>query len=200
MWHFVSLGLFFLCVFVAPYLLVGESVQQFFSTISIFQGDQFLVPGEHAFEVEKPGKYVIWSEISTFFKGRRYILPEEVPSGMSVKVVEKKSGRDVPVREAMGSSEKMGETIRYSILTFEISHPGTYTVTVENLDMERVFMLRPSLIGQFTDFFVSTGKRLGVAGLSFFFGLIAPPLLSIYIEVRRSKNKEAREKQTQRFR
>jgi len=190
----VAVGLFILCVFVVPYMLVGESVHQFFSTISLFGGDQFRVPGELTLELEKPGKYVIWSETSTFFEGRRHLFPDEIPPGMSVMVMDEKSGQALQVSEAMGSTERVGNNSRFSILSFEIHHAGTYTVIVENLDPERVFLIRPSLIGHVVDFVVSTGKRLIASGLCFLFGLIVAPLLSIVIEVRRQRNRKDREK------
>ena len=195
LWHMVSVGLFILGVFVLPYLLIGESVHQFFSTISAFEGEPFRVPGKHTFELEQPGKYIIWNDVSTVFDGQRYLFPDELATEITVIVIGEDQQQRIPVEDATGASERGPTTTRYSLFSFEIDNPGTYTVIVKNLGANRIFTLRPSISAGIFDFLVSTGKRLMAAVLSFFLGLIVPLLLSIFIEVRRKQNQKALEAQ-----
>ena len=108
-------------------------------------GDQFIVPGSHAFVVEKTGKQLVWNDYRTVFQGRAYDAPERLPEGLRIRVTEGASGKPVEVISSRGATSTTAEAERVSIASFEAA-PGRYEIVVEGDFPPRVFSIGPSFL------------------------------------------------------
>ncbi len=128
---------------------VAIAVALVFNLLSVIdRGQQFLVPGKHAFDVELPGKHFIWNDHRTVFQGRTYDLPERLPDGLRIIVTETASGKPLEVSSSRGASSKTGEAERVSIASFEVAAPGRHEIVVEGGFEPRVFSIGPNILPQ----------------------------------------------------
>ena len=107
-------------------------------------GHQFLVPGTHTFNLEFPGKHIIWNDAQTFYQGRNYSSSPTLPDGVTITVIEGESQNQIATKPTGSSSESSGSHKRYSICSFLVEKPGEYTIEVKNVPSKRVFTLRKS--------------------------------------------------------
>ncbi len=152
-------------------------VLQFIAVID--QGQQFLAPGKRAFNVERPGKYLVWNDYRTVFQGRTYDVPERLPEGLHIVVTEAASGKPLEVSSSRGASSKTAEADRVSIASFEAPVPGRYEVVVEGAFEPRVFSVGPNIIAPL---FMTIGGAIGAV----FLGLTAAVALCVWTYVRRN--------------
>jgi uncharacterized membrane protein len=128
---------------------VAATVLLVLNLVSKFDaGDQFIVPGSHAFVVEQPGKHLVWNDFRTVFQGRAYDVPERLPDGLIIRVTETASGKPVEVSSSRGASSKTAEAERVSIASFEAATPGRYEIVVEGGFDPRVFSVGPNVLPQ----------------------------------------------------
>ena len=109
---------------------------------------RFVAPGSHAITVQKPGKQIIWNDYRTVFGGRSYDVPEQLPDGLSIRVTEAETGKDVDIVASRGASSKTAEADRLSIAAFEAERPGRYTITIMGDFPPRVFSVGPEFLVQ----------------------------------------------------
>src|SRR5258705_12453255 len=77
---------------------IAGAVALVFQLMSVIgEAQQFLAPGKHAFTVDHPGKHVVWNDHRTVFQGRTYDLPERLPEGMRIEVIETASKKSLEV-------------------------------------------------------------------------------------------------------
>jgi len=129
----------------------------------IDEGQQFLAPGKLAFDVEHPGKHLVWNDHRTVFQGRTYDVPEQLPDGLRIRVTEIASGSPLEVRSSRGASSKTGEAERVSIASFKVTAPGRYEIAVEGDFEPRVFSVGPNILPQL---FVTIAGVLGAVLLA----------------------------------
>src|SRR5689334_2312097 len=109
---------------------------------------RFVAPGSYAITVQKAGKQIIWNDYRTVFEGRAYDQPEQLPNGLSIRVTEAATGKDVDIVASRGASSKTSEADRVSIATFEAEKPGRYTIRIEGDFPPRVFSVGPEFLVQ----------------------------------------------------
>ena len=122
--------------------------------LNLDKGAQFLGPGRHAVEFDKPGTYVVWNDYRTVFRGRSYDESESLPSGVLVLVRDVASGKALEVAPSHGASSSIGNVARKSVAKFEIAIPGRYEIIIEGDFPARVFSAsRDFLFGLFAVIF-----------------------------------------------
>ena len=171
-WH-----LFAVLVFLSG--AVGAPVVMFITLFGLFsEGEEFVVPGRHSLQLEREGKYIVWSVTSTFRDGRQHHYSDTLPSGTRIRIIEEESGAEIPTARTMSATETSGNTARRSVCSFIIAAPGIYSVVVDELDEQRLLMVRRSAVTLFLWVFLFGGI------FSVFCWLVAPAI-SIIVEVRR---------------
>ena len=131
-WYLIA-GLIVVAALAAAVVLVAWFVLNFETS------RQFLGPGKHVAEFDKPGSYVVWNDYRTVFGGRSYDVSEKPPSAVRVRVRDAASGHALDVAPSHGASSSVGDTARKSVAKFEITKPGRYEIVIEGDFPQRVF-------------------------------------------------------------
>lgn len=131
-WYLIA-GLIVVAALAAAVVLVAWFVLNFETS------RQFLGPGKHVAEFDKPGSYVVWNDYRTVFGGRSYDVSEKLPSAVRVRVRDAASGHALDVAPSHGASSSVGDTARKSVAKFEITKPGRYEIVIEGDFPQRVF-------------------------------------------------------------
>jgi len=159
---------------------IAAAVALVFNLLSVIgEAQQFLAPGKHVFDVERPGKHLVWNDYRTIFRGRTYDLPEELPDGLLIRVTETPSGKPLEVSSSRGASSKTAEAERVSIASFEAAVPGRYEIVVEGGFEPRVFSVGPNILPQL---FMTIGGVIGAVLL----GITAAVALCVWTYFRRN--------------
>ena len=178
-WYVIGVMLFFVGTIGAPGWFIVTLVSGFTS------GNYFLAPCSQIFTLHDPGKYVLWHAAKTFFQGRNYSSPPELPDGVIIKVVDIDTKEELIVESAQWSTESSGNNKKYSICSFWVKTPGLYTIEIRNLPSNRVFMIRKAQ----TKRILLALLYCGLAGL---IGGIGGTTLVVFVAVRRHKAEKRR--------
>ncbi len=154
---------------------------------SLSSGTQFIVPGEIAITAEKPGKYTLWNEVKTIYKGRMYTGSEELPDVLEIRITNTMTGDTIPMTSSASGTETVGSTVRRAIGSIHFDRPGRYRIAVSGDFRNRIFMIRRSPCA---DLLVSFAAFL----LLSLIGWIGAPLLAIVVLVKRINAKKKIEK------
>jgi len=172
-WYLIGIVLFFVGG-------AGGTIWFIINIISVFSsGEQFLVPATKTFILERPGKYVLWHDAKTFFKGKTYSFSSNLPGDVTIKVVNTKTLEELPLKPSTCSEESSGNHKRYSICSFPVDAPGKYTLEVSGLKCPHVFTLRKSLL---KDLFFTALICIPISLI----GWIGAPVLIVIIVAKRS--------------
>lgn len=106
---------------------------------------QFLMPGRLVFAADAPGRFVLWHDYRTVFAGRNYVVPEALPDGARISIIELASGRSLEVRASSGMRSTADSAERLAVAVFRIADAGRYEAAVEGDFAPRVMSVGPSL-------------------------------------------------------
>ena len=137
-WYVVGVMLFFIGTIGAPGWFIVTLVSGFTS------GEYFLAPCAQTFTLDDPGKYVLWHAAKTFFQGRNYSSPPDLPGGVIIKVLDNKTKEELTLKSSHGSTESSGHNKKVSVCSFLAETSGQYIIEIRNLSSNQVFMLRKS--------------------------------------------------------
>jgi len=143
--------------------------------LTLDKGVQFLGPGRHTVELDKPGKYLVWNDYRTVFRGRSYDESEKLPPGVRISVLDKASSQALAVSASHGTTSSIGNTSSVSVSQFVIERPGSYEIVVEGDFPPRVFSasrdflfsLLGVIFGAFALIFGGFGAAIGIAAWAF---------------------------------
>jgi hypothetical protein len=143
--------------------------------LTLDRGAQFLVPGRHVVELGQPGKYLVWNDYRTVFRGRSYDESEALPSGVRIRVLERASGRPLEVSSSYRATSSFGNTSSVAVSQFRVEHPGSYEIVVEGNFPPRVFSvgrdflfgLLGVILGAFALLLGGLGAAIGIAAWVF---------------------------------
>ena len=174
MGYVIGVVLFFIGTIGAPGWFIVTLVS------GLTSGEYFLAPCANTFTLDDPGKYVLWHAAKTFFQGRNYASPLELPDGVIINVFHNETKEELTLKLSHGSSESSGYNKKYSICSFFVETPGKYTLEISNLQSNQVFMLRKSQ----TKRVLLALLECGLIGL---IGGIGGTILVIVVAVKRHK-------------
>jgi len=137
-WYVIGVVLFFMGTIGGPGWFIVTLVS------GLTSGEYFLAPCARTFTLDDPGKYVLWHAAKTFFQGRNYSSPPELPDGVIIKVVDNKTKEGLTLKSSHGLTESSGHSKKVSVCSFLAETPGKYTLEISNLSSNQVFMLRKS--------------------------------------------------------
>ncbi|AQT67848.1 hypothetical protein STSP2_01000 [Anaerohalosphaera lusitana] len=139
----VGVVLFVLGGLVVP---VAGFVFFFYPMVSAEPAARFVAPANVRVEIEEAGRYVLWNEYESIYKGQTFAVDEDLPSGISMSFVGPAGVGDVEMDAAMNSSVSTPSTERKSVGVFEVDEPGRYVLSVAGEFEARVFSLRKSVL------------------------------------------------------
>ena len=100
---------------------------------------QFLIPTEVKITIEKEGKYYVWNDHHTIFRGKTYAFSEEMPNNLEISLHEENNKKTIEFHGYSSISSMTGNSSKSSIGYFEVSKPGVYTLIISGETIPRVF-------------------------------------------------------------
>lgn len=175
-WYIIGAALILVGVVIGPVWLVRTLIPPFSS------GKSFLAPCKIAFNLDSPGKYVLWHAAETFFERKWYSSCPELPHGTTIKVLDNQTGHELILTPSLGTTESFGISTKYSICNFWVENTGEYTIEITQLASPRVFVLRKSL--------AKTVLRAVIrGGVTILLGGVGGAALIIFVAIQRNKAK-----------
>lgn len=104
---------------------------------------QFIAPGKIEVSIEKPGRYYLWNDYKTIYKGTIYNRSKDLPDGMKIVIRNSKGASlnfisDTSVSSSSGSSSK--NTLGY----VEVERPGQLKIEIFGGKETRIFSFAQS--------------------------------------------------------
>ena|SRR6185312_15855960 len=131
-------GVIFLVVaFVVPFLFILPLLMEHQNE------NQFKVPGSIQVTVEKPGRYYLWNDFRTVYKGQSFNRSEHIPDGLNIHIADS-GGHPFNFLSDTSISSTNGASAKNSVGYVEIEHPGKITVQVSGNTEERIFSFSKS--------------------------------------------------------
>ena len=151
------------------FFVLGAVVVPLAIVLSLVIGDkneeQFMIPGSTQVVVEEAGRYYLWNDYQTVFKGKSYSRSEAIPDGIEIKIKNRETGELFSFVSDTSTSSSSGSSSKNSIGYIEVPTPGSVHIEVLGGNEERVFSFsRSGLLALF-------GLILGGFGLSMTLGL-----------------------------
>ena len=133
--------------------------------------EQFVIPGSTHVAVEEAGRYYLWNDYQTVFKGKSYIRSEAIPDGLEITIKNEKTGEPYNFVSDSSISSSSGTSSKKAIGYIEVLTPGTVCIEILGGDEERIFSFSRSIL------LAMFGLILGGFGLSMILGLSGVALL-----------------------
>lgn len=176
LWYVLPVALFILG------MALGLIVTQ--RTMIAPTGHRMLAPGELTFEVQEPGRYILWHEYRTVFEGQPYRVDTQLPD-WELRVLagspdDPQTAAPVEQERVRHARENLPQAERTTLGSYRLG-PGTYTLSARGDFPPRVLHLRRD-----TTLRNATGLAAGM-GLSLLGG-VGGPLLALWLHQRRKKN------------
>ena len=111
--------------------------------------EQFIIPGEMTVEIEEAGRYYLWNDYQTIYKGKSYNRSELIPDSLEMTITNIDTGELKEIVGDTSTSSSSGSSSKNSIGYFEIGEPGQYKVRVIGESNERVFSFGEDSIVKF---------------------------------------------------
>ena len=108
---------------------------------------QFLVPGAGVIEVTAPGRYYLWHDYKTDFRGKYYQGPSTLQGAFTVSV-RRENGSVVDYVVDSSTSYSLGNRARKSLGYVDVEEPGTLTFDVAGDLKEAVFSVGRSELSE----------------------------------------------------
>ena len=105
---------------------------------------QFIIPGDTQTTIEKPGRYYLWNDHQTIFKGKSYNRSESIPDGIEIKITNVETGKLFDFVSDASMSSTSGNSSKNTIGYIEVSSPCTVDIKITGGEEERVFSLSES--------------------------------------------------------
>ncbi len=106
--------------------------------------EKFLVPGSIEVNVEKEGKYYLWSNYRTLYNGRTYSTGKEVPGGLTISLQDIGGAKTYDIIPSSSMSSSGGAEDKQTVGYYELKK-GRYLLKVEGEMEPRVFSFGYSL-------------------------------------------------------
>jgi uncharacterized Tic20 family protein len=175
-WYVVAILLF-----LVPMIAGGKNIFNAFT--SFFSSETLLkVPGETTIQAEKPGTYFIFYETSAFTES--HIAQNRMGTDFDIMIMDLATGAELKLSppEFVGT-ETYGPIVRQAIAEVEFDTSGDYHAEVagELPGNDVLLIRRVSLAGVI--------KGIVSAVVLFFLGIIAGPVVALFVLIKRQHNK-----------
>ena len=110
---------------------------------SLFPGSgiSLLVPDENTFDVAKPGRYTLWTQVEASSHGKLMTFATGLPPGVTI-AISKPDGTSIPLHSQWPTTQRdSARSIQVAIGTIRFGSPGSYRITVDGLDEKRALYL-----------------------------------------------------------
>jgi len=127
--------------------ILGTFVIPFLCVIPLFPDGskdvQFKVPGTIQAVIDKPGRYYLWNDYRTIYKGKSYNRSESIPDGLEIKIKDS-NGKLLDFVCNSYNSTYSGDNARKSIGYVETKNVGKVDIEVSGGNEERIFSFSSS--------------------------------------------------------
>jgi hypothetical protein len=107
-------------------------------------GISLIIPDESAFEVAKPGRYTVWTQVEASSQGKLMTFVTGLPPGVTIAIT-KADGTTVPLHSEWPTTHRdMPGTIQVAVADITFDSPGSYRITVDGLHEKRALYLDQS--------------------------------------------------------
>ncbi len=123
-------------------LSVTLLVSSFSEMIKSSGANQFLIPGSNKLKVEEAGRYYLWNDYQTIFKGESYSFSSKIPNGLKFEFIDN-NGNLLPFISSTSSTSNTGSSNKQSIGYVDIASPTEIEILVNGECSPRVFSFTP---------------------------------------------------------
>ena len=115
--------------------------------VSKSQDIAFKAPGSIEISIEEPGCYYLWNNYKAVFEGQKYSVNHELPDKISFSLVKKDTDVIISLASDGSTTTSFGDNAKISIGYYDIVDSGSYTLTVSDIQEERIFSFSKSIFG-----------------------------------------------------
>jgi hypothetical protein len=127
--------------------------------------EQFMIPGITQVSVEEAGRYYLWNDYQTVFKGKSYSRSEAIPDGIEITIRNEETGEPFNFVSDSSISSSSGTSSKNTIGYIEVQTPGSVRIEILGGNEARIFSFSRSIL------LAILGLILGGFGLSMTLGL-----------------------------
>ena len=99
---------------------------------------QFKVPGTIEVPVGKPGRYYLWNNYQTIYKGTSYNRPQGIPDGMEIRI-RNENGKLLEFVSDTSMSSTCGASASNSVGYVKVDGPGKLKIEITGGNEDRIF-------------------------------------------------------------
>jgi hypothetical protein len=128
---------------------------------------QFEVPGKLEFDAREAGKYYLWNDYRTVYKGKSYDRSRNIPDGIDITVSDA-SGQLQFVNDS-STSVTSGSTAAVSIGYVQVEKPEKLTIEVSGAKDDRIFSFAESRLKTIIGYVIAglvAAMFVGLVGLA----------------------------------
>jgi hypothetical protein len=107
-------------------------------------GISVIVPDDNTFEISKPGRYTVWTQVEASSQGKLMTFVTGLPPGVTI-VISKPDGTTIPLHSRWPTTHRdTARTIQVAIGDITFDSPGSYRIAVDGLHERRALYLDQS--------------------------------------------------------
>ena len=107
---------------------------------------KFIVPGNAQVKVDEAGKYYLWNNYQTIFKGKSYNRAKTIPDGLEIIITDAETGNQFNFVGSGSMTSSNGSNAKSTIGYIEITSPCTIDIEVTGNSENQVFSFSESLL------------------------------------------------------
>ncbi len=165
---------------------IGVPIFLVFSLVSLSSNElgDFYAPGSITLHLKRSVSYGLWIFTSERRDGK--IVTGELTNGFATEVTETSTGRTLPLRGGLNSTERSDDTELHSICEFEAPVSGDYQIRVSNVPQKTHFAIKKGIMEPIPVFNAKSIIMLIFAIILSFLGWVLPIVISVFVEVKRN--------------
>ena len=105
-------------------------------------GISVIVPDDNTFEISKPGRYTVWTQVEVSSQGKLMTFATGLPPGVTI-VISRPNGTTIPLHSSVAPllTRHTARTIQVVIGDITFDSPGSYRIAVDGLHEKRALYL-----------------------------------------------------------
>jgi hypothetical protein len=146
-------------------------------------GISVVIPDENTFQIAKPGRYTVWTQVEASSQGKLMTFVTGLPPGVTIAIT-RIDGTTVPLHSQWPTTHRDTATsIQVAVADITFDSPGSYRIAVDGLHEKRALYLDQS---DMRAFFLKTFILIALPMV--FLGCIAWALVIYFTRLRNRPN------------
>jgi hypothetical protein len=133
------------------------------------EAEQFVVPGTLYTKVTEPGRYYLWNDHITVYKGKSYNGPASLPDGLEIKIFDS-AGKEIDFKTKRSITVTNENSTKKSIGFVDLDSPVDISVSVTGRTDKLIFSFSQSIIQKVVSMIfgaIGVSALLSVLGILF---------------------------------